>query len=260
MQLLLSLFIVLLLSYNVLAAPTPTSPSRPQRKGRSFKVDRVRQGAAVMDGQIALSRSYSKFKINTVDLGIDLLDFQPLGSDSGQNVAESDQSGEVTASSVQGDAQFISPVTIGGQKIVMNFDTGSADLYVLFFSFGLLGLGMADIAVQLGNEHTASCRPNRGPHHLRPLKILHIQGNARLNIQHHLRRRIVFMGWRRNRHSGHRRRNSHPASHRDANRSLQLLLPRLLLKRHGRPGLLIPEHGQAQPTENLLRQRRRVPG
>ena len=85
-----------------------------------------------MDGPIALRRSYSKFKINTVDLGIDLLDFQPLGSDSSQNAPESDQSGEVTASSVQGDAQFISPVTIGGQEIVMNFDTGSADLYVIF--------------------------------------------------------------------------------------------------------------------------------
>lgn len=129
MQLLLSLFIVLLFSCNVLAAPTPTS-SRPQRKGTSFKVDRVRQGAAVMDGPIALRRSYSKFKINSVDLGIDLLDFKPLESDSSQNAPESDQSGEVTASSVQGDAQFISPVTIGGQKIVMNFDTGSADLYV----------------------------------------------------------------------------------------------------------------------------------
>lgn len=100
-----------------------------------------------MDGPIALRRSYSKFKINTVDLGINLLDFQPLGSDSGQNAPESDQSGEVTASSVQGDAQFISPVTIGGQEIVMNFDTGSADLYVLFACLlpsRLFGMGMAD--------------------------------------------------------------------------------------------------------------------
>lgn len=44
---------------------------------------------------------------------------------------DEDQTGDVTATSVQGDAQFVSQVTIGGQPIVMNFDTGSADLYVL---------------------------------------------------------------------------------------------------------------------------------
>lgn len=43
---------------------------------------------------------------------------------------DEDQTGDVTATSVQGDAQFVSQVTIGGQPIVMNFDTGSADLYV----------------------------------------------------------------------------------------------------------------------------------
>ena len=39
-----------------------------------------------------------------------------------------DQTGSVSASPVQSDSEFVSPVTIGGQKIVMDFDTGSSDL------------------------------------------------------------------------------------------------------------------------------------
>ena len=115
MQLIQSLLFALSLSCSVLSAPT-----RPQRQGRSFKVDRVLQGAS--NGPESLSRARRKFGIGKVNLGVDL----KLGS--GQ---DEDQTGDVTATSVQGDAQFVSQVTIGGQPIVMNFDTGSADLYVL---------------------------------------------------------------------------------------------------------------------------------
>jgi len=62
-------------------------------------------------------------------LGIDdLLDIKPMVSGNSLANTEDDQTGDVSAVSVQGDAQFVSPVTIGGQTIVMNFDTGSADL------------------------------------------------------------------------------------------------------------------------------------
>ena len=44
------------------------------------------------------------------------------------NSAEPDQVGAVSATSVESDAEFVSPVEIGGQKIVVTFDTGSADL------------------------------------------------------------------------------------------------------------------------------------
>ena len=115
MQLVQSLLFALSLSCSVLSAPT-----RPQRQGRSFKVDRVLQGAS--NGPESLNRACRKFGIGKVNLGVDM----KLGS--GQ---DEDQTGDVTATSVQGDAQFVSQVTIGGQPIVMNFDTGSADLYVL---------------------------------------------------------------------------------------------------------------------------------
>ena len=39
-----------------------------------------------------------------------------------------DGSGEVTATPEENESEYLSPVTIGGQKLNLNFDTGSADL------------------------------------------------------------------------------------------------------------------------------------
>ena len=41
---------------------------------------------------------------------------------------EDDGSGEVTATPEENESEYLSPVTIGGQKLNLNFDTGSADL------------------------------------------------------------------------------------------------------------------------------------
>ena len=114
MQLTQSFIFALSLCCSVLSAPI-----HPQRQSRSFKVERVLQGA--LNGPSSLTRACRKYGIGKLDLGIDL----NLGSSQ-----RTEQTGDVTASSVQEDAQFVSPVTIGGQTIVMNFDTGSADLYV----------------------------------------------------------------------------------------------------------------------------------
>lgn len=37
-------------------------------------------------------------------------------------------SSDVSAAAEEGDAEFLSPVTIGGQTVTMDFDTGSSDL------------------------------------------------------------------------------------------------------------------------------------
>lgn len=91
MQPLQSFVLVLLFSCEILSAPTPTITCS-QLQVRSFK---------------------------------------PLSSGNSQANTGDDQTGEVSAVSVQGDAQFVSLVTIGGQTIVMSLDTDSADLQVL---------------------------------------------------------------------------------------------------------------------------------
>lgn len=126
MQITQSLVFILSLSYSVLAAPTPLGIAR-QSQGRSFKVERVLQGNN--NGPAALARASRKFGLGNLKLGLDLnLGGLGGGDDDQADTPEEDQRGDVTATSVQSDAQFVSPVKIGGQEIVMNFDTGSADL------------------------------------------------------------------------------------------------------------------------------------
>jgi hypothetical protein len=42
--------------------------------------------------------------------------------------SDDDGTGEVTATPEENESEYLSPVTIGGQKLNLNFDTGSADL------------------------------------------------------------------------------------------------------------------------------------
>lgn len=49
-------------------------------------------------------------------------------SSSSDSSTDSDQEGTVTATSVEGGSEFVSPVVIGGQNITLDFDTGSADM------------------------------------------------------------------------------------------------------------------------------------
>ncbi|PLB51112.1 aspergillopepsin A-like aspartic endopeptidase [Aspergillus steynii IBT 23096] len=110
-------------------------PTAPQRKSRSYKVERVRRGNDAIHGPDALRKAYRKYGIVPINLGIDLKDFEPINNAKhaavNKQVDEPEQSGAVSAASVQGDAAFVSPVLVGGQKLVLNFDTGSADFWVM---------------------------------------------------------------------------------------------------------------------------------
>lgn len=129
MHLHLHFFVFLFLLYQAFAAPTP----RTQRKGRSFKVDRVRRGDYVPHGPAALGKAYRKFNIEQIIFDDALADFEPIKLNhtkpsTNQKITDPDRSGTVSAASVQSDAEFVSPVVIGGQKIIMDFDTGSSNL------------------------------------------------------------------------------------------------------------------------------------
>lgn len=133
MQFILFLAIFFSLSFNALSMPVA-----PQNhlQGRSFKVERVKRNGHVAHGPAALRKAYRKFGIDAATLsGEDASDFQPFETVpttsvkiAKEDVVDSDQTGAVDATSVDGDVEFVSPVNIGGQTLDMNFDSGSADM------------------------------------------------------------------------------------------------------------------------------------
>jgi hypothetical protein len=118
-----SLVFLALLATVALSAPT-------QPKKRSFKVSRIRQRDFIPDGTIAIRKAYNKFGLKgfgiipELDISTTLI---PLSELAASNSSGADN-GQVSATSSQNDAEFLSPVTVGGQTLVMNFDTGSSDM------------------------------------------------------------------------------------------------------------------------------------
>jgi hypothetical protein len=106
-----------------------------QRKKRSFKVKRVLNPNYKANGPRAYRRALFKF-------GFDDISFVPGGEVAARIKAatdaaitsSSDENGATTASPTQNDAQFLSPVTVGGQELIMNFDSGSSDTLVILFA------------------------------------------------------------------------------------------------------------------------------
>jgi aspergillopepsin I len=135
------LYVFFFLTTLALAAPTTS-----RLKGRSFQVDRVQRDGYVAHGPAALSKAYRKFNISSTtkatttstNSGFQALNFAPINhhhrnkqsAAAGTNSTSAGQNGTVATSSVDGDVEFVSPVSIGGQTIMMDFDTGSSDLCV----------------------------------------------------------------------------------------------------------------------------------
>lgn len=104
------------------------SPIKSNQK-RSFKIPRIQQHNYVPNGKAAYRRALFKF-------GFDDIEFLPDGEVATRIKAATEaqingdsENGETTASPTQNDAQFLSPVKVGGQTLVMNFDSGSSDTY-----------------------------------------------------------------------------------------------------------------------------------
>lgn len=158
-----SLILVTVFAAFVLAIPTP-STSRIQK--RSFKVHRRRNpDFKGYDGPIQLMKAYQKFGM-TVPEGLHLSvgsrhrkgnshgagtvtgagNNTTTGNDTAQAGApQASGVGIVTATPVApNDLEYIAPVTIGGQLIDMNFDTGSSDLWVF----------NTQLSAQSGQSHT----------------------------------------------------------------------------------------------------------
>lgn len=103
-----------------------------QRKKRSFKVPVIPNPNYKPHGPRAYKRALNKF-------GFGDITFKPDGevatrlkaaSNMSTVVGEGVQDGSVKTEPTQNDAQFLSPVKIGGQTLIMNFDSGSSDTWV----------------------------------------------------------------------------------------------------------------------------------
>ena len=111
-------------------ATVSAAPTKP--KGISFTVQRRQLSAtAPRSGPAALGKAMRKYGWE-VPKGISRVKSQqPKVHATGD-----DDKGRVAATPMEGDASFLSPIRIGGQPMMMNFDTGSSDLWVFSTSLG----------------------------------------------------------------------------------------------------------------------------
>ncbi|EAS34957.1 aspartic protease PEP3 [Coccidioides immitis RS] len=128
-------FLSLMLGLLLLSLQVHTSPTPLKKTIRSVRIERIRQPNYVPDGPGALKKAYAKFGIIPSGISFDSFeDFTPFSSDNDRNTVskamQANETGIVTNTPTNNDAEYLSPVTIGGQKFVMNLDTGSSDTWV----------------------------------------------------------------------------------------------------------------------------------
>ncbi|KAI9684397.1 MAG: hypothetical protein M1829_002207 [Trizodia sp. TS-e1964] len=111
MKLLTTSLVVILLTTLALAAP-----SAKLRKGRAFKVKRHLDQRAPRNPHLAMVKVTSRYGFK-----------MPDGVFTQQSV---NTTGRASNTKSANTAEFLSPVNIGGQQLLLNFDTGSADFWI----------------------------------------------------------------------------------------------------------------------------------
>ncbi|KAL9002536.1 MAG: hypothetical protein Q9188_004534 [Gyalolechia gomerana] len=114
-----NILLLLCLLSTVSAAPV-------KAEQKSFKVQRRRiSRRSTPNGAAALGKAYRKYGWEVPDaINKKVTTIQTLATDPNR------EEGTVKATPEEGDAAFLSPVRIGGQTLMLNFDTGSSDLWV----------------------------------------------------------------------------------------------------------------------------------
>ena len=138
-----TLILALVLLGLASAAPRPNKDLRPkwaqpghQLNKRSFKIPRVKVGGTSPSAIKAAYKAYSKWSIPMPDglveshKALQKKKKAQAAKDQAANstAAAGGQTGNVTNTPEQGDVEFLAPITVGGQQMVMDFDTGSSDL------------------------------------------------------------------------------------------------------------------------------------
>lgn len=176
--------------FTLLIATVLASPIKPRNiQKRSFKVPRIPVKNYVANGPKALKRAYAKFGLTEpaagpaqlrkrdVTFGFGDISIVPGGdvaariNKAASNSTTGKENGETSATATQNDAQFLSPVKVGGQEIIVNFDSGSSDTYVDQFSVQQVLL----TSPQMGFQHWPSSIIAARTYEFRSLQIVDIQ-------------------------------------------------------------------------------------
>lgn len=92
--------------------------AQPEKRSHSFKVDQVTSAKKTLrSGPIQVQKTLNKFGV-TVPESINAA------------AAAAAQQGSVSATPEQYDSEYLCPVTVGSTTLNLDFDTGSADLWV----------------------------------------------------------------------------------------------------------------------------------
>ncbi len=98
-----------------LATAIPADYSPVEKRGVTFRIDQTVAKSLILSGPASVAKVYGKFgKAPPADV----------------RAAAANNDGTVTASPEQYDSEYLCPVSIGGQTLNLDFDTGSSDLSV----------------------------------------------------------------------------------------------------------------------------------
>lgn len=90
-------------------------PVELEKRGAAFRLDQTVQKPFILSGPAAMAKTYAKYGKA----------IPPVIA-----AAAANNDGTVTATPEEYDAEYLCPVTIGGQTLNLDFDTGSSDLWV----------------------------------------------------------------------------------------------------------------------------------
>jgi hypothetical protein len=105
------------------ALGSPTPQNRIQKLSFTHRVRRSVNTYGSSAGAAAMAKAYRKYG------------FQLDSVSAVNNAATTGQTGQVTATPLEDGAEYIEQVSIGGQMLNMEFDTGSSDLCVSLVCF-----------------------------------------------------------------------------------------------------------------------------
>ena len=117
-----------LLLLSVLFLTTAFAGPIRQKAKRSFKIPRLRQANYVPNGKFAYRKALFKFGFEDITFKANTIASKLQAATNTSIAATDDEDGVTVANPSQGDSEFLSPVSVGGQTLVMDFDTGSSDM------------------------------------------------------------------------------------------------------------------------------------